>query len=344
VPDLNRIYTINAQGNLLVSVPPSQLSENLLNTPWDNQNIFEQVKLKRKVIISELLTNEDKTYLEIGIAAPILSGNTFNGVIYGIFGLTELENILKREVLGENINVVLMGANDRVIVKNVEQSSLSLAGGEIIGRRGENRFHWLPFLPGKSIMSRWRQSFYAERIPLEKDIPWTIQVKINASPYIDRLEELYNNGLSLLLFMLVLDLPLVAVFSYRLTQPVLDLAKISTNVPTRIKEHTTLMWPTTKIRELALLTDNFKGMVATLKSQFDAIEAAKEQLEQRVKERTAALQESEERFRQFAEHIDSVFWMTDPQKQNILYISPAYDKIWGKSSTFLDESPLSRPG
>ena len=173
VPDLNQIYTVNEQGNLIVAVPPSPLSEKLLNIPWNNQNIFEQVKRQKKVIISEILADNDKTYLEIGIAAPILSGNTFNGMIYGIFGLTELENILKREVLGENINVVLLGANDRVIVKNVEQSSLSLAGGEIIGRR-ENRFHWLPYLPGKSIMSRWRQSFYAERIPLEKDIPWTI--------------------------------------------------------------------------------------------------------------------------------------------------------------------------
>ena len=341
VPGLNRVYIIDAAGNLIIAIPPqSKPSDILPHTTLDNQNIFEQVKIQRKVRISELLSDEDKTYLEIGIAAPILSDNTFNGMIYGIFGLTELENILKREVLGENINVMLLGTQDTVIVKNAEQSSLSLEGGEIIDRRGEYSFHWLPYLPGKSIMSRWRKSFYAERLPLGNDLPWTIQVKINASPYIDRLEALYNNALSLLLFMLVLDLPLVAIFSYRLTRPVLDLARISTNVPSRMKEHKTLMWPKTKIRELALLTDNFKGMVATLKSQFDAIEASKEQLEQRVQERTAALQESEERFRQFAEHIDSVFWMTDPEKQTMLYISPAYDKIWGKPATLLYEKPL----
>ncbi|MEG5031994.1 PAS domain S-box protein [Microcoleus sp. AT3-D2] len=45
----------------------------------------------------------------------------------------------------------------------------------------------------------------------------------------------------------------------------------------------------------------------------------------------AALKESEERFRQLAENIESVFWMVNVQPQEIIYISPAYEKIWGRS-------------
>ncbi|MDI6767304.1 MAG: PAS domain S-box protein [Bacteroidota bacterium] len=37
-----------------------------------------------------------------------------------------------------------------------------------------------------------------------------------------------------------------------------------------------------------------------------------------------SLRESEEKFRQLAENIHQVFWMTDPQKNQMLYISPAY--------------------
>jgi two-component system, cell cycle sensor histidine kinase and response regulator CckA len=45
-----------------------------------------------------------------------------------------------------------------------------------------------------------------------------------------------------------------------------------------------------------------------------------------------ALQESEERFRQLAENItESVFWMSDPQTRQMLYVSPAYERIWGAS-------------
>lgn len=44
-----------------------------------------------------------------------------------------------------------------------------------------------------------------------------------------------------------------------------------------------------------------------------------------------ALQESEARFRQLAETIESVFWMTNPDQTKVLYVSPAYEKLWGRS-------------
>jgi PAS domain S-box-containing protein len=43
------------------------------------------------------------------------------------------------------------------------------------------------------------------------------------------------------------------------------------------------------------------------------------------------LQESEERFRQLAEHIGAVFWLADVRTDQILYASPAYRDIWGRS-------------
>ncbi|WP_072619551.1 PAS domain-containing protein [Spirulina major] len=44
-----------------------------------------------------------------------------------------------------------------------------------------------------------------------------------------------------------------------------------------------------------------------------------------------ALSESESRFRQLAENIQSVFWMVDPEMKQVLYISPPYASIWGRS-------------
>jgi PAS domain S-box-containing protein len=47
------------------------------------------------------------------------------------------------------------------------------------------------------------------------------------------------------------------------------------------------------------------------------------------------LQESEMRFRQIAESIQEVFWMFDEQERHIIYVSPAYDAIWGRSHEVL---------
>ncbi|MFN8574793.1 MAG: PAS domain S-box protein [Gemmatimonadaceae bacterium] len=44
----------------------------------------------------------------------------------------------------------------------------------------------------------------------------------------------------------------------------------------------------------------------------------------------AALRESNERFQQLAANIHEVFWLTDPAKSRIEYVSPAYERIWGR--------------
>jgi PAS domain-containing protein len=53
----------------------------------------------------------------------------------------------------------------------------------------------------------------------------------------------------------------------------------------------------------------------------------------------AELRQSEERFRELAESITKFFWMTDPDKQEMLYVSPRYEKIWGRSCVSLYRQP-----
>ncbi|MCA9473333.1 MAG: response regulator [Nitrospirales bacterium] len=65
------------------------------------------------------------------------------------------------------------------------------------------------------------------------------------------------------------------------------------------------------------------------------------ELEEAVAERTAILQEREERFRQLAEHIHEVFWLSSADKTQMYYVSPAYESIWGRSCASLCEDPAS---
>jgi PAS domain S-box-containing protein len=70
------------------------------------------------------------------------------------------------------------------------------------------------------------------------------------------------------------------------------------------------------------------------------------------KQAEEAVRESEERFRQLTENIHEVFWMTTPDLSEILYISPAYETVWGRTreslyqdvSSFIDAiHPEDRP-
>lgn len=59
------------------------------------------------------------------------------------------------------------------------------------------------------------------------------------------------------------------------------------------------------------------------------------------KKAAQALQASEERFRELAENIREVFWITDAEFNRILYVSPAYEQIWGRTCESLYAQPLS---
>jgi diguanylate cyclase (GGDEF)-like protein/PAS domain S-box-containing protein len=53
------------------------------------------------------------------------------------------------------------------------------------------------------------------------------------------------------------------------------------------------------------------------------------------------VRESEQRFRQLAEHIEQVFWLEDPEYSQMFYVSPAYETIWGQTCRSLYEQPKS---
>ncbi|MDQ2099368.1 MAG: PAS domain S-box protein [Tychonema bourrellyi B0820] len=55
----------------------------------------------------------------------------------------------------------------------------------------------------------------------------------------------------------------------------------------------------------------------------------------------AQLRASEERFRQLAENIHEVFWIREPHHSQMVYVSPACEKIWHRSSQILCSKPES---
>jgi len=94
----------------------------------------------------------------------------------------------------------------------------------------------------------------------------------------------------------------------------------------------------------------------------EEIRRLNEKLEQRVIERTMALrstnvalereiadrkltqeqlQEGEARFRQLAENINEVLWIESRGDNRLLYVSPVYEKIWGRTCESLYQDPNS---
>ncbi|MES2951193.1 MAG: EAL domain-containing protein [Pseudomonadota bacterium] len=77
---------------------------------------------------------------------------------------------------------------------------------------------------------------------------------------------------------------------------------------------------------------------------YERVQDSVAQLEGDLVERkriTDQLFESETRFRQLAENINEVFFLIDPANTQMLYISPGYEAIWGRSCESLYARPQS---
>jgi PAS domain S-box-containing protein len=83
---------------------------------------------------------------------------------------------------------------------------------------------------------------------------------------------------------------------------------------------------------LGLLLAAYRMRVGQLRGQ-------KRKLERLVQERTEELSGSEKRFRQLAENIHEVFWMMDPETGAFLYVSPAFNELWGFSAERVMQDP-----
>ncbi|MFH2219686.1 MAG: PAS domain-containing protein [Pseudomonadota bacterium] len=61
----------------------------------------------------------------------------------------------------------------------------------------------------------------------------------------------------------------------------------------------------------------------------------------RHKQTDLALKESEIRFQELAENIDACFWLSNRDRSKMLYVSPAYEKLWGRTCRSLYDDPAS---
>ncbi|WP_455245856.1 sensor histidine kinase [Petrachloros mirabilis] len=83
----------------------------------------------------------------------------------------------------------------------------------------------------------------------------------------------------------------------------------------------------------ATVIQDQKGHVISTFGLIEDITARKQAVE--------ALQKSESRFRELAETVEEVFWSADPSIGTMLYISPAYERVWGRTCASLYEHPKS---
>ena len=83
---------------------------------------------------------------------------------------------------------------------------------------------------------------------------------------------------------------------------------------------------------VCLIRDDSGKVIRSLGAMHDITERKKAEKDLRL---------SEERFRELAENIREVFWITSADYEQMIYVSPAFEQIWGRSCDSLYQDPKS---
>ena len=156
-------------------------------------------------------------------------------------------------------------------------------------------------------------------VRLGQQVVGTLALRRDVSVQRARLQAYALIAVGLLVGLLVLALGLASLLQRTISRPIHELAQVADRVA-REKDYTARANPSGN-DEIGLLAEAFNVMLTQIGRQ------------------TLSLQDREERLRLITENIREVFWMTDASKSRMIYISPGYERIWGRTCESLYQSP-----
>jgi PAS domain S-box-containing protein len=156
-------------------------------------------------------------------------------------------------------------------------------------------------------------------VKLYGDMVGSISLRSDLREETARLQASMSIAVVALLTALFVSLLLSIRFQKIISKPVLELADVAHEVMKR-KDYS--------LRASKESDDEIGQLIGTFNQMLVQIE-----------KRDVALGASEERFRQLAENISEVFWITDLTKEKVIYISPAYETVWGRTCESVYQSP-----
>lgn len=233
----------------------------------------------------DLGTREPMPTLTALVNHPILRQSHLVGWVWGEIDLRPLQSLLSRATANRAFHATLLDPNHQVLVSsdgNRPWGSIYAPEqtGELIPLGSSpGLYQWLPTGGSRIFFRRWSESRFVQESPLADLEGWTLVVESPAQPYTERVQNEHIEELFILLLVSGVALGIAAWLSYQFVQPLLELAQVTTNLPSQVLEQRVIQWPRSPVWELRSLVRNFQQMAVTLTQKFQELQQAKHRAE-----------------------------------------------------------------
>lgn len=293
VPGFSRMVIVDANGVALASYPPVGGAG---GAAVSNQTIAGVRGSATGAVFVDTVPGGGAPRPQLILSVPLVTDGTPRGYGLGIIDTAELNGLLGAIIGDRQMAIRLMDAGKRIAIASHGAPALTPYPDR--GMTGAVQpitsqvQQWIPPKePGKDILQRWTRSVYTAEAPLGSEIPVTVAV---AASFADTLENLSHEtrvSMVMLAGIILLVIPLSRFLSSRLVSTLQQLQEATKSLPVCVAADCTMPLPSSSLREVDGLIENFRTMAETLVAQVGTIRGLNETLENKVAQRTKELEE-----------------------------------------------------
>ncbi|MCZ8253970.1 MAG: EAL domain-containing protein [Hylemonella sp.] len=308
-----------------------------LGVDFSDRPYLPRLKQTLRPTLSEVVPSRlDRAAAPITVMlAPVLSGGRYQGAIAGVLNLAQLSEIIRTDVAPENIMHTLIDRNGNVILSSRPDQAVArpyVRGPGELTPLDDKVSQWMPELPHtRHLYDRWRQSTYISETAVGDLAEWRLVLEQPIAPIQRTLSQAAAQRLTMLLGMLMLAVLMAELFSRRIAANIEALREITRDLPSRLAAGSSVTWPRSSVIETDMLVAHLRAMAGSLTEEFERTRRLNASLEERVQERTRALEKLNRDFGTLLDNTTEVLFFKDAEMR-MLFCSQSMARSVGCQS------------
>ncbi len=264
--------------------------------------------------------------------APVLVDGRYRGAVAGVLNLEQLTQSINSDTAAKSIFYTLIDKNGAVILSNRPSQAVAQPykrGPGELTQLDEQVSQWMPELPNtRHLYDRWRQSTYVTDTKLGDLAEWRLVLEQPIAPIQRLLSQSAAKRLGIVLAMLLLAALVAELFSRRIAATIEALREVTLDLPSRLAAGIPVSWPRGSVIETNTLVSNLQAMADSLTTEFRRTQDLNDSLEERVAERTRALEKLNRDFATLLDNTTDQLFSKDAQMR-LLFCSQSMARSLG---------------
>ena len=346
-PDIHAVYIADPAATTIAFIPTvNERGELTIGTNFVDREYYKQLKATLKPVVSDVFQGRGGVFRPIfTISVPIVERGRLSGFGLGALNLDNMRKVLLQNTRAGKRIFTIVDQNENVVCstnpKNIPLTRIKQKTGGQSLMLGKDVGLWTPSTQRNiSIMNIWKDATYFASFPIA-GTSWTLLTEFPVGPLQGYFYHATIVNLLLIFSLFAIAIILSQILSKLLARTPVRLAAISRDIPEKLAKNEEVTWPESNIAEMHLLIKNFKETTQALSLEYQNVKDMNVHLEKRVRERTAELRESEEKFRFLTENMADIVWTLDMDFKTT-YVSPSVEKVLGFTPEERKRQPLEK--